>query len=99
MQVHVRDGKGGKDRLIPIPQRTLVALRCYWKIHRHPQLLFPGQGTRVDSPMDKGGVQKAMKKVLNTFRSQTNYTARSCLKQEPNTSLLSPGVNADITLK
>jgi site-specific recombinase XerD len=35
MLVHVRDGKGGKDRMVPIPERTLLALRGYWKTHRH----------------------------------------------------------------
>ncbi|SNX50667.1 Tyrosine recombinase XerC [Vibrio thalassae] len=29
MQIHVRNGKGGKDRLVPLPQRTLNALRAY----------------------------------------------------------------------
>ena len=24
MQVHIRDGKGGKDRLVPLPSRTLI---------------------------------------------------------------------------
>lgn len=38
MQVHVRDGKGGKDRLVPLPRRTLAVLRCYWQTHRHPQV-------------------------------------------------------------
>lgn len=38
MQVHIREGKSGKDRLIPLPKRTLHALRHYWKTHRHPVL-------------------------------------------------------------
>ncbi|CAG22743.1 tyrosine-type recombinase/integrase [Photobacterium profundum] len=33
MQVHIRDGKGGKDRLVPVPQRTLNALRAHWLTH------------------------------------------------------------------
>lgn len=64
MQVHIRDGKGGKDRMVPLPQRTLNALRAYWKTHRHPRLLFPGKGKHTDTPMDRGGVQKSMKQVL-----------------------------------
>ncbi|WP_163938767.1 site-specific integrase, partial [Paraferrimonas sp. SM1919] len=36
MQVHVRNAKGGKDRFVPLPKRTLLALRYYWKTHRHP---------------------------------------------------------------
>ncbi|CAG19747.1 tyrosine-type recombinase/integrase [Photobacterium profundum] len=64
MQVHIRDGKGGKDRLVPVPQRTLNALRAHWLTHRHPRLIFPGKGCNTDNPMDRGGVQKAMKLVL-----------------------------------
>lgn len=64
MQVHIRDGKGGKDRLLPLPKRTLTALRHYWSTHRHPQLLFPSAGKNTTVPMDKGSVQKALKKVL-----------------------------------
>ena len=58
MQVHIRDGKGGKDRLVPLPKRTLIALRNYWQTHHHPLLLFPGQGKGIDSPMDKGAYKK-----------------------------------------
>ncbi|MEH6534661.1 MAG: hypothetical protein V7735_25475 [Photobacterium frigidiphilum] len=32
---------GGKDRFIPLPRRTLYALRCFWKTHKHPRFLFP----------------------------------------------------------
>lgn len=64
MQVHIRYGKGGKDRLIPLPERTLRALRQHWQTHHHPQLIFPGLGNGKNSPMDKGGVQKAIKQVL-----------------------------------
>ncbi len=39
--VHLRRGKGHKDRLIPLPDLTLQGLRELWRRHRHPYLLFP----------------------------------------------------------
>jgi len=39
--VHIRRGKEHKDRLLPIPNLTLHALRALWPKHRHPTLLFP----------------------------------------------------------
>jgi len=44
MLVHIRAGKGNRDRYVPLPQRTLELLREQWKAHRHPKLLFPGKG-------------------------------------------------------
>lgn len=64
MQVHIREGKDGKDRLIPLPQRTLNALRSHWLTHRHPTLIFPGNNGQQNTPMDRSGIQKAMKQVL-----------------------------------
>ena len=31
MVVHIQGGKGNKDRYVPLPQRTLIELRNYWK--------------------------------------------------------------------
>ncbi len=67
MQVHIREAKGGKDRLVPLPKRTLYALRSHWKTHHHAQLIFPGLGNGMNSPMDKGGIQKAIKQVLRDY--------------------------------
>ncbi|GGJ06329.1 integrase [Shewanella hanedai] len=64
MQVHIRDAKGGKDRFVPLPKRTLLALRYYWQTHRHQRLLFPGKDGKPDSMIDKGGIQKALKRVI-----------------------------------
>ncbi len=42
--IHVRHGKGAKDRYVPLPQRTLALLRQDWTSHRNPVLLFPAEG-------------------------------------------------------
>jgi len=69
MRVHVRDAKGNRDRLVPLPQQTLRVLRDYWRVHQHPQLLFPNRagGLRgakaATSPLDRGGVQRALHQV------------------------------------
>ena len=68
--VHIRRGKGHKDRLIPLPDRTLIGLRELWKRHQHPNLLFPNANgswetiRKAKSHMDRGGVQNAMKAVV-----------------------------------
>ena len=35
--IHVRNGKGGKDRLVPLPPKLYGLLRIYWKHERPPE--------------------------------------------------------------
>ena len=44
MFLHIRGGKGNRDRYVPLPQRTLLLLREQWKSHRNPVFLFPAKG-------------------------------------------------------
>jgi len=68
-RVHIRDAKGNRDRFVPLPEATLTALRHFWQIHRHPELLFPNRhgglkaAHRARSPLDRGGVQITLRKV------------------------------------
>jgi integrase/recombinase XerD len=49
--VHVRHGKGGKDRQTLLPAKLLELLRCYWRSHRPSNWLFPSaDSTRPISP-------------------------------------------------
>lgn len=70
--IHIRRGKGHKDRLLPLPDLTLHALRVLWSKHRHPHLLFPnpvGSAQTIQlakNHMDRGGAQTAMRAVVKT---------------------------------
>jgi site-specific recombinase XerD len=69
-QVHIRRGKGHKDRFVPLPDLTCHALRSLWRNHRNPVWLFPnGTGSmesiqKATTPMGRGGAQAAMKAAL-----------------------------------
>lgn len=82
-RVHIRDGKGGKDRYVPIPEPTLEALRRWWQEHRHPRLLFPSPAggaqhmCRATGPMDRGGIQTAMKAAVSECGIQRRITIHS----------------------
>lgn len=39
--LHIRGGKGGRDRLVPLSDGALVLLREWWRTHRDPVWLFP----------------------------------------------------------
>jgi len=89
MLVHVRRGKGHKDRFVPLPNRTYQALKALWRKHRNPQLLFPsavGSPERIQqttTPMDKGGTQQAVKAMVDECgikkRSQSTRCATALL--------------------
>jgi len=74
MMIHVRHGKGAKDRYVPLPQRTLALLRQYWTTHRNPALLFPAEGrdhgdlSQATEPMSKSSVQQAFRAALKDSR-------------------------------
>jgi integrase len=69
-RVHVRNAKGNKDRLVPLPATTLAVLRRFWQVHRHPRMLFPsrqggaGAAAQDTGPLDRGGAQVALRKVV-----------------------------------
>lgn len=69
LRVHVRDAKGNRDRLVPLPAATLAVLRRFWATHRNAELLFPNRagglaGAReARTPLDRGGVQRALREV------------------------------------
>jgi integrase len=44
MVIHIEQGKGAKDRYVPLPQRTLLELRHWYKSHRNPHWIFPAAG-------------------------------------------------------
>lgn len=63
MLIHIRAGKGGKDRYVMCGERLLVLLREYW-IQTRPKglYLFPGQDP--DHPTSPVSVYQVFKKAL-----------------------------------
>ena len=98
MVVHVRRGKGAKDRYVPLPGRTLTALREYWATHRHPTWLFPDRGrdgrraAAADHPMTRSSVQKAMSRVVHELGFKKAVSVHT-LRHSYATHLLEAGVN------
>jgi site-specific recombinase XerD len=56
MVIHVRHGKGQKDRYVMLSPRLLEVLRAYWKAARPSDFLFPGAAP--DRPLTTGSVRK-----------------------------------------
>lgn len=85
-RVHIRRGKGHKDRYVMLPQRTLLTLRHYWSTHRNPTWLFPiGQNDEerhaATRPMARTGIQRAFRAIAiscNIHKQVHVHTLRHC---------------------
>jgi integrase/recombinase XerD len=54
--LRITQGKGAKDRLVPLSPTLLAALRTYWRRYRPDDWLFAG---RAGTPRSPTGLQKA----------------------------------------
>ena len=62
MLVQVRQGKGNKDRLVPLSGRLLAELRDYWRSYRPARWLFSNQGQQ--GPVHPGTVQRQLRRAV-----------------------------------
>jgi site-specific recombinase XerD len=96
--LHVSHGKGGKDRYVPLPERTLELLREYWTTHRNPVWMFPSEGKdhipikQSSEPMHKSSVQDAFRAALKETKINKAASVHT-LRHSWATHLLEAGVN------
>jgi integrase/recombinase XerD len=61
MVLHIRHGKGQKERLMPLSPRLLQVLRGYWREYHPATWLFPG--AKAGTPLTDGTVQRICKRT------------------------------------
>ena len=78
--IHIRYGKGRKDRYVPLSPVLLARLRAYWKLYRPLDWLFPGQ--RPTQPMSAVTIAAVMRQACKRAgirKPATTHTLRhSC---------------------
>lgn len=70
-KLRVRQGKGGRDRMVPLAGAMVEDLRAYWRVHRNPLLLFPHVGRGRQSP----------EKIAERMRAATSPMPYSSLQR------------------
>ena len=90
MVIHVRQGKGKRDRLTLLSPDLLPLLRRYWKLYQLQCWLFPGH--RITEPITSDGVAFVCKKAGHTAKL-TKAIYPHLLRHTFATHLLEAGVD------
>jgi site-specific recombinase XerD len=91
--VRVRQGKGGKDRYVPLAERTLQLLREYWRRGRPRPWLFPAR--QRPAPLSPTSLQKTFKAVVRQ-RGLSKDASIHTLRHSYATHLLERGVSRQV---
>ena len=90
MQIHVRLGKGSKDRYVMLSEKILLMLREYWKRYRPKEYLF--EGSTIGKPIAMRTIQHAFSQSV--IKSGINkHPCVHSLRHSFATHLLENGVN------
>lgn len=77
MVIHVRLGKGRKDRIVPLSPTLLPVLRDHWRAHRPPDFLFTGcRESRPISPVTIGTICRNAARRAEIRKRVTPHTLR-----------------------
>jgi integrase/recombinase XerD len=90
MLVRVHQGKGGKDRLVPLAPRVLTLLREYWRRPRPRPWVFPARDG--SAPLSPTSLQKTFKAVVRQS-GISNDASIHTLRHSSATPLLERGVS------
>jgi len=93
--LHVCQGKGGKDRYVPLPPPILRMLRRHWLTHRDPLWLFPSPFQPEKGPMSESGLQRAFRAAVRESGIHKKATVHT-LRHSYATHLLEAGLNLRI---
>jgi integrase/recombinase XerD len=93
--LHIHQGKGNKDRYVPLPEICLTMLRRHWLTHRHPVWMFPSPMGDNQQPMSESGMQRAFQAALKKAGIHKRATVHT-LRHSYATHLLEAGVNLRI---
>jgi integrase/recombinase XerD len=105
-RLHIRNGKGGKDRFVPLAPAMVEELRRWWSTHRNRTFLFPSPGRgwadrteslsqsmgRSTSPMSVSCVQMAYRLARAAAAVNPDSTTHT-LRHSYATHLLEEGVS------
>ena len=94
MMIHVREGKGGRDRDVLLSPKLLETLREYWRWMKPKTFLFPGMinNWRADVPIDTKVVWEAVRQARTRAGIQKRVTPHT-LRHSFATHMLEAGAD------